>query len=265
MAFMLVLLASCGFPLAPVSEQSTALRNPEAGYREVQVGDTLYSIAWESGRDYRDLARWNRVAPPYVIKPGQKLRLFPPAGADQPNRPELKPSPPTSNQRVTVEKVPEKKKAVVEKLQPIARQQVPADSAKQLAKQQVPAGPAKQLDWIWPAEGTLLERYSANGPNKGIDIAGRKGQPILAAAAGQVVYQGGGLRGYGQLIIIKHNADFLSAYAHCDRIYVKEGNVIKRGQKIADMGSSGADRAKLHFEVRYRGAPVDPQDYLPKK
>ena len=258
MAFMLVLLAACGFPLAPVSEQSTALRHPETprhpetGYREVRVGDTLYSIAWESGRDYRDLARWNRIAPPYVIKPGQKLRLFPPAGAEQANRPELKPSPPTSNQRAAVEKAPEKKKAVVEKLPAPARQQVPAVSA-------------KQLDWIWPAEGTLLERYSANGPNKGIDIAGRKGQPVLAAAAGQVVYQGGGLRGYGQLIIIKHNADFLSAYAHCDRIYVKEGNVIKRGQKIADMGSSGADRAKLHFEVRYRGAPVDPQDYLPKK
>jgi len=251
-AVILVLLASCGFPLAPVSEQSTALRHPEAGYREVRVGDTLYSIAWESGRDYRDLARWNRVVPPYVIKPGQKLRLFPPVGADQANRPELKPSPPMSNQRVTIEKVPEKKKAVVEKLEAPARQHVPAVST-------------KQLDWIWPTEGALLERYSANGPNKGIDIAGRKGQRILAAAPGQVVYQGGGLRGYGQLIIIKHNADFLSAYAHCDRIYVKEGNVIKRGQKIADMGSSGADRAKLHFEVRYRGAPVDPQDYLPKK
>jgi lipoprotein NlpD len=251
-AVILVLLASCGFPLAPVSEHGVPLRQLEAGYREVRVGDTLYSIAWESGRDYRDLARWNRIAPPYVIKPGQKLRLLPPAGADQASRPILKPLPPTSSQRATAEKAPEKKKSAEEK---------PPSPAKQY----VAAGATRQLDWIWPAEGTLLERYSANGPNKGIDIAGRKGQPILAAAAGQVVYQGGGLRGYGQLIIIKHNADFLSAYAHCDRIYVKEGNVIKRGQKIADMGSSGADRAKLHFEVRYRGAPVDPQDYLPKK
>lgn len=118
---------------------------------------------------------------------------------------------------------------------------------------------------MWPAQGALLERFSANGPNKGIDIGGKTGQPILAAEAGQVVYQGSGLRGYGQLIIIKHDDDFLSAYAHCDKIYVKEGNVIKRGQKIADMGSSGTDRARLHFEVRYRGAPVDPLDYLPKK
>ena len=111
----------------------------------------------------------------------------------------------------------------------------------------------------------LLERYSASGPNKGIDIAGKKGQPIVAAAAGQVVYQGSGLRGYGQLIIIKHNADFLSAYAHCDTIYVKEGNVIKQGRKIALMGNSGANQVMLHFEIRYRGAPVDPQDYLPRK
>ena len=249
---MLVLLTACGFPLAPVSEQGIALRHPEAEYREVQTGDTLYSIAWEFKRDYRDLARWNRIAPPYVIKPGQKLRLFPPAGADQASHPTLKPLPPTSSQRATVEKLPDGKNATAEK---------PPTPAKPHA----PAGTAKQLDWIWPTEGTLLERYSASGPNKGIDIAGRKGQPILAAAPGQVVYQGGGLRGYGQLIIVKHNADFLSAYAHCDRIYVKEGDVIKRGQKIADMGSTGADRAKLHFEVRYRGAPVDPQDYLPRK
>jgi lipoprotein NlpD len=249
MAFMLVLLSSCGFPLAPVSEQGTALRQPETGYREVQVGDTLYSIAWESGRDYRDLARWNRITSPYLIKPGQKLRLLPPLGVD---RPVSVSPPPVSSQRTAANKAPDREKSANEK-------------TKTQASRHVSARAAKQLDWIWPTEGALLERYTDNGPNKGIDIAGRKGQPILAAAAGQVVYQGGGLRGYGQLIIIKHNSDFLSAYAHCDRIYVKEGNVIKRGQKIADMGSSGTDRAMLHFEVRYRGAPVDPQDYLPRK
>jgi len=252
MAFVLVLCTSCAFPLAPVSEQGTALRQPEAGYREVVAGDTLYSIAWESGRDYRDLARWNRIAPPYVIKPGQKLRLYPPAGMSQTDRPLSKPDSPASSQRAAAEKVPDKNKSGGE------RPQAPAG-------RQARAGTTKQLDWMWPTDGALLERYTNNGPNKGIDIAGRKGQPVFAAETGQVVYQGGGLRGYGQLIIIKHNADFLSAYAHCDKIYVKEGNVIKRGQKIADMGSSGTDRAKLHFEVRYRGAPVDPQEYLPKK
>ncbi|MBI3777545.1 MAG: peptidoglycan DD-metalloendopeptidase family protein [Gammaproteobacteria bacterium] len=251
-AVMLMLLASCGFPLAPVSEQGVPLRQPESGYRAVRAGDTLYSIAWESGRDYRDLARWNGISPPYVIKPGQNLRLYPPSGLEHATRPAQKPPSPSPGRHVAAEKTSNEKKSAIEK--PSATARPPA-----------PTVVAKSLDWIWPTDGSLLERYSANGPNKGIDIAGRKGQPILAAAPGQVVYQGGGLRGYGQLIIIKHNADFLSAYAHCDKIYVKEGNVIKRGQKIADMGSSGTDRAKLHFEVRYRGAPVDPQDYLPRK
>lgn len=237
-------LAACGsFPLPPVSEQSIGRRHPEAEYREVMSGDTLYSISWESGRDYRDVARWNDITPPYLIKPGEKLRLFPPTGA--------KPPPP-SVPRVVAGIPPSNKKSAEGKLAVTGQTRVPANAAKQLA-------------WIWPTDGKLLERYSASGPDKGIDIAGSRGQPILAAAAGQVVYQGGGLRGYGQLIIIKHNNDFLSAYAHCDKIYVKEGNVVKRGQKIADMGSSGAERVKLHFEIRYRGAPVDPQEYLPRK
>lgn len=237
-------MTACGsFPLAPVSEQGRGLRQPESGYRVVQPGDTLYSIAWESGRDYQDVARWNRISPPYLIKPGQRLRLYPSVGAPKTHRPEpIAPAKP---------EIP--KKPAPDKPEPVA------------PVRQAPAVAARQLSWAWPVQGELLERYSANGPNKGIDIAGKKGQPILAAEAGQVVYQGSGLRGYGQLIIVKHNADFLSAYAHCDKIYVKEGNVIKRGQKIADMGSSGTDRAKLHFEVRYRGAPVDPQDYLPRK
>lgn len=239
-----VSLTACGnFPLAPVSEQGRGLRQPESGYRVVRSGDTLYSIAWESGRDYQDVARWNRIPPPYLIQPGQRLRLSPPAGAERSSRPKPKPPSRPGSQKKTVQSKPE----------PVA----PARAA--------PPSAASRLSWAWPARGELLERYSANGPNKGIDIAGKKGQPVLAAEAGQVVYQGGGLRGYGRLIIIKHNADFLSAYAHCDKIYVKEGNVIKRGQKIADMGSSGTDRVKLHFEVRYRGAPVDPQDYLPRK
>ncbi|MHB8535541.1 MAG: peptidoglycan DD-metalloendopeptidase family protein [Sulfuricaulis sp.] len=239
--FLLALLAACGFPLAPVSEQGTALRQPESVYREVMAGDTLYSISWESGRDYRDVARWNGISPPYLIKPGQKLRLYPPAKVKTARAPAQ--NPPSGN-NVSVKKSPSRK---------------PAAPARH------PPASSQRLTWTWPTEGTIVGRYTVSGPNKGIDIAGRKGQPILAAAAGQVVYEGGGLRGYGQLIIIKHNVDFLSAYAHCDKIYVKEGNVIKRGQRIADMGSSGADRVKLHFEIRYRGAPVDPQDYLPRK
>jgi lipoprotein NlpD len=252
MPFLLALLVSCGFPLAPVSEQGVPMRHLDAAYREVQAGETLYSIAWDSGRDYRELARWNHIRPPYVIKQGQMLRLSPPAATSRASRPAPKYLPPSSSKPAAIEKRPDKKN-------------VPADEPITPAPKHSIVSAASKLSWIRPTEGVMLARYSANGPNKGIDIAGRSGQPILAASAGQVVYQGGGLRGYGRLIIIKHNADFLSAYAHCDKIYVKEGNMIKQGQKIADMGSSGTDRAMLHFEIRYRGAPVDPQDYLPEK
>ena len=250
--FPLLILTACGFPLAPVGEHGTELRQPESTYREVLAGDTLYSISWESGRDHRDVARWNNIPPPYVIKPGQRLRLYPPAGVEKSHPVEQKPASVPLKHSAPDEAAADRKKTESVKSTAPSRR---ATSA---------VAPAT-ISWMWPATGKLLERYSANGPNKGIDIAGKKGQPILAAAAGQVVYQGGGLRGYGQLIIVKHNADFLSAYAHCDTIYVKEGNVIKQGQKIALMGNSGANQVMLHFEIRYRGAPVDPQDYLPKK
>lgn len=256
-AGVLTLLVSCGGSLAPVSDHSSSLHRPASGYREVVAGDTLYSIAWESGRDYRDLAAWNGISPPYVIVPGQRINLYPPGG--RPAEHQLLPASPSSPsfsppRAVATEQPPSRGKTSVEK-----------SIAPPAANRSVSAAGAKQLPWIWPTQGKVLEGFSATGPNKGIDITGRRGQPVVAAAGGQVVYQGGGLRGYGQLIIIKHNADFLSAYAHCDKIYVKEGNVIKRGQKIADMGSSGTDQVKLHFEIRYHGAPVDPQAYLPRK
>jgi lipoprotein NlpD len=118
--------------------------------------------------------------------------------------------------------------------------------------------------WSWPADGQVLNRYTESD-SKGVDIAGTRNAPVRAAANGRVVYQGSGLRGYGQLIIIKHNDEFLSAYAHNDRIHVKEGDAVKRGQKIADMGSTGTDRVKLHFEIRRQGVPVDPLKYLPSR
>ena len=253
-AGVLAALTACAGSLAPVSDHSTSLRRPQSEYREVMAGDTLYSIAWESGRDYRDLAAWNNIAPPFVIVPGQQIDLYPPSGKET-DRQLLPASPPSSPPRTVVtEKPPVRGKTTVEK-----------SVAPPAASRPASVAGSKQVSWTWPTHGQVLEGYSASGPNKGIDISGRRGQSVVAAAGGQVVYQGGGLRGYGQLIIIKHNADFLSAYAHCDKIYVKEGNVIKRGQKIADMGSSGTDQVKLHFEIRYHGAPVDPQAYLPRK
>ncbi len=241
-----LLLAGCGgeTPKAPVKEKPIANRAPETPTREVRAGDTLYSIAWESGRDYRELAAWNNISSPYVIKVGQVLRLYPPKTAT----PEPK-QPAAAKPNATHEKTARKKSAAKSETAKMGK--MPAKTAA------IKFGP-----WAWPSDGALIERF---GPTKGIGIAGKKGQPVLAAAPGTVVYRGSGLRGYGELIIIKHDADFLSAYAHNDRIMVKEGNVIRRGQKIAEMGSSGTDRVKLHFEIRYRGTPVDPIAYLPKK
>jgi lipoprotein NlpD len=239
-----LLLGACGgaTPKAPVKEQRVAARAPEAPTRTVRAGDTLYSIAWESGRDYRELAEWNRIPAPYLIRPGQVLRLHPPKGQVRPTTGAIS-KPPARAEPDARGKVPGKKPAAT-----------PGHSAK--------TARVKFGSWAWPADGKLTERF---GSVKGITIAGKKGQPVYAAAPGTVVYRGSGLRGYGELIIIKHDADFLSAYAHNDKILVKEGSVIRRGQKIAEMGSSGTDRVQLHFEIRRRGTPVDPLAFLPKK
>jgi lipoprotein NlpD len=287
---------------APVSEQGKPLRQPESEYRDVVAGDTLYSIAWESGRDYRELATWNGIAPPFTIKPGQKIRLYPStAAAAKTAGPALH----TVQKGETLFSIatrydvlvadlaawnrlaapytikPGQSLRVVAPAEGVEKPDTSREAKKPLRKTDTApvvaatraSAPASNFKaaalsfgpWTWPTEGSLLARSNTGGASKGIDVGGKAGQPIVAAAPGTVVYQGSGLRGYGQLIIVKHNTDFLSAYAHCDKIVVREGNVIKRGQKIAEMGSTGTDRVKLHFEIRYRGTPVDPLDFLPKK
>jgi lipoprotein NlpD len=292
--------ACAGRTSAPVTDRGVSARQPDAEFRQVVAGDTLYSIAWESGRDYRELAAWNEIAPPYTIKPGQRIRLHAPAVAAQAPTPAPKVAASVHTVRrgetlfsiaarydVTVRDicawngiappytiVPGQTLRLVAPAAPkpdskrdesksVRAQPPPAVVAPRPATPAVSAATAVTA-WSWPTEGKVLSRFSS-GTSKGIDIAGKAGQTIVAAAPGTVVYQGSGLRGYGQLIIVKHNTDFLSAYAHCDRIVVREGNVIQRGQKIAEMGSTGTDRVKLHFEIRYRGNPVDPLDHLPKK
>ncbi len=254
LALVMLLTGACGgpTPVAPVTDRAKSLRQPESEYRTVVHGDTLYSIAWESGRDYKGLAALNNIPPPYTIRPGQKIRLYPPPAAAVDEKPPEKPS----------AKKPEK----VEK---------PATAPAQAESKKPPAAPtalaspkagAREFgSWGWPAQGKILSQYSENGTSKGLDIGVARGQPVLAAANGRVVYQGSGLRGYGQLIIVKHSEEFLSAYEHNDKIFVKEGDVVKRGQRIATVGSTGTDRVKLHFEIRRNGVPVDPLKYLPKK
>lgn len=229
---------------APVTDRTLSPKGAQTE-RIVVVGDTLYSIAWDAGQDYKDVARWNAIAPPYRLQPGQRLRLTPAAGATHT----------TTAAPVTSTKPASAPRGKKSKSKPPPRP---------LAAPPPRPASADFGPWAWPARGKLIHSYAAKTGSNGIDIAGTLGQAIYAAADGRVVYSGSGLRGYGQLIILKHNDDFLSAYAHNDKIFVKEGDVIKRGQKIAAMGNSGADRTKLHFEIRRGGVPVDPTQYLPK-
>jgi lipoprotein NlpD len=281
-----LLLAACGGdrPVIPVSDRTRAARQPESETRTVLHGDTLYSIAWEAGRDYHELAAWNGLAPPYTIVPGQQLRLYPPphtpapqvAAASTPMADKkavvplpAKPKPPAkkSVKRAPPTKVAAKPAksvtpAVVAKPAKPGR---PVSSARSSSVSGPSPASSPGLGWTWPSSGKILKNFDENGAVKGLDIGGSRGQPVQAAADGRVVYQGSGLRGYGQLIILKHNDEFLSAYAHNDRIYLKEGDAVKRGQKIAAMGNSGTDQVMLHFEIRRNGKPVDPLKYLPKR
>lgn len=207
----------------------------------VQRGDTLYRIATSNGIVPRDLAAWNGLAEPYTIHPGQRLRLYP-GGAPIATRPAT-PAKPAA--RGTT---PSPRPSTPRPAPPVA---APIDSG---------------IAWRWPADGALISRYAAGEPTRqGIDVAGTAGAPVRAAADGTVVYSGAGLVGYGELIILKHNEQWLSAYGHNRSRRVNEGQVVKAGEQIAELGRSGAPRDMLHFEVRYNGKPVDPLLYLPKR
>ncbi|MCP4406938.1 MAG: peptidoglycan DD-metalloendopeptidase family protein [Gammaproteobacteria bacterium] len=216
----------------------------------VRHGDSLYAVAWRYGLDYKRVALWNGIGAPYTIYPGQQLLLNPPLKS------------------ISVKKTRPKrtKKPSSPKPPPITAQStivVPKTST-------VPAIPnpivrKEPIEWHWPVKGKVIKSFSIEARGKkGIDIAGSLGQSIKAASGGKVVYSGGGLSGYGQLIIIKHDNRYLSAYAHNRSLMVKEGDRVRVGQKIAELGSTGADRPKLHFEIRQDGNPVDPLRYLPK-
>lgn len=220
-------------PTAPVSDRTG--KRPAA--HVVKRGETLYSIAFVYGVHYQDLARWNHIRPPYRIHPGQRLSLHPHRAAQRPRTQQPNRSPPPRS-------------STTPHPRPVPR----------------PAPDASTPRWNWPAQGALIHGFPTNGAGKkGIGIAGKKGQPVLAAAAGKVVYTGSGLVRYGKLIIIKHNRTYFSAYAHNERLLVKEGQSVKAGQRIATMGSSGAQRVMLHFEIRKNGKPVNPLGYLPRR
>lgn len=245
----------------------------------VKKGDTLYSISLEHGRDYKDIAAWNNLDNPNRISVGQQLRVSPPEGEGPVavSKPVLSSAPTeakASGANTETFKREPKGGKVVYSDEALARMREPGQQKppEKIEEKPAPAPEAKAaptgddaVDWMWPAQGKTVAGFSESGAgvNKGIDIGGKVGDPVLAAAAGKVVYVGSGLRGYGNLVIVRHNASYLSAYAHNSKILVKETQTVAKGQKIAEIGNSDADQAGLHFEIRRLGKPVDPLNYLP--
>ena len=232
------------------------------GFYTVRQGDTIMRIATEVNQPWRDIARWNNLDNPNLIEVGQVLRVVPPAGTTVASAPALTEGPrPAAG---TPAPAPAPAKPAV----PVATQTTPGVTPAPAPAPATPPPPpsagADDVDFIWPASGALIAGFD-EAKNKGLGIAGKAGDAVLAAADGRVVYAGAGLRGYGNLIILKHNNTFLTAYAHNQTLLGKEDQTVKKGQKIAEMGSTDADRVKLHFEIRRSGKPVDPARYLPAR
>jgi lipoprotein NlpD len=272
-------------PAAPVDK---AERRPET--YTVKSGDTLYSIALNNGVDHKELAAWNGISDPTLIRPGQTLTLRPPAAtAPAPTAPvqaavqvqpaiapgavEVRPlgsepRPRAEAPRIVPELLKTGPKAVKlpyseENLAMLQRQSPPPVKPEPGTEPQAPLEGADSVAWIWPAAGRVLAGFS-EASNKGLDIVGKIGDPVYASASGRVVFSGTA-RGYGKLVIIKHNETYLSAYAHNSNVLVKEGQNVVRGQKIAEIGNTDSSQAKLHFEIRRQGKPVDPLKLLPAR
>ncbi|WP_137922469.1 peptidoglycan DD-metalloendopeptidase family protein [Hydrogenophaga sp. 2FB] len=245
-----------GAPRAPAVVALPGAENAgKPGYYTVKPGDTLFRIALDSGQNWRDVQAWNNLTNPNALEVGQVLRVQPPVTAAS-SAPATPSGPSTS---------PVASSGVVSR--PLTEPAPPAASTSPTTPPSTPApasAGADELTFIWPAQGTVITPFD-EANNKGVSITGKIGDPVVAAADGRVVYAGAGLRGYGNLIILKHNNTYLTAYAHNQALLVREDQAVRQGQKIAEMGSSDTDRVKLHFEVRRLGKPVDPITYLPKR
>ena len=240
-------------PVVPAAEVAAGPKQVPA-YYTVSKGDTLYSIAWNYGYDYRDVANWNAISPPYVIYPGQRIRFSDKSGELSSHNQEPVPAAVLTPGPIIIKK----KTGTDESLQ---KETTTSPTPARAVQPGPPSGDA--FSWTWPTQGTIVKADTPVAKN-GIDIAGKQGQQIYASAPGEVVYSGSGLLGYGRLIIIKHNDTFLSAYAHNSDMLVKEGDHVKGGQNIALMGETANGKTLLHFEIRKNGQPVDPLKYLPR-
>lgn len=270
-------------PVKPAAPSETpAPPRDEAGMYTVKKGDTLIRIALEHGQNYRDIAAWNNLANPDDIKVDQVLRVAPPnssgpgvqtAAVVMPPS-DTKPAAPAAPKKTS----PKGEKRPYSEANLAEMQRADNGKPEQLASVNPAPAPApvpppapapvvpsdEKLSWIWPADGKVVATFD-EGKNKGVDIAGKAGQQVVAAGAGKVMYAGSGIRGYGNLVIVKHSDTLLSAYAHNRAIVVKEGQTVNKGQMIAEMGDSDTDTVKLHFEIRQLGKPVDPSRFLPNR
>ena len=240
---------------APVVDRSTgrSLEPVAPGYYRVKRGDTLLRIALDHGQSHRDIAEWNGIADVNVIEVDQVIRVVPPKSATT-SRVEVKQEKGINESKSKDLKAKQDGQNKAPKLADNKANSDNLDKAKDVSD--------SGIRLSWPSKGDVIDRFDDN-KNKGIDIAGKAGDPVQSAADGKVVYAGNSLRGYGNLVIVKHDNTYLTAYAHNKTLLVKEGDTVKKAQKIAEMGSSDADRVKLHFELRKNGKPVDPTSYLP--
>jgi len=231
------------------------------GYYTVKRGDTVMRIGLETGQAWRDIVRWNNLENPNLIEVGQVLRVVPPVAATAAASPATGAvSRPVASSSVA----PAGATPPVGQAAPAASAAAAAPAASASTAPAAATAGEDEIVFIWPGTGAVIAGFD-EAKNKGLDLGGKAGDPVVAAADGRVVYAGAGLRGYGNLVILKHNNTYLTAYAHNQTLLVKEDQTVRKGQKIAEMGNSDADRVKLHFEIRRQGKPVDPAKYLPPR
>jgi len=269
----------------PAPVRSEEPRQDAKGTYTVRRGDTLLRIAFDHGQSYRDLVSWNNLSDPDDIKVGQVLRVAPDRSTSTAVVTQPVPAPPDSRPTVPRKSTPRAdKKAIGDDVADAPRSEKSGERAEVVAAAAAAAAPSpaaaaaagsrigstvtatddEKLSWMWPSDGRIIATFD-EGKSKGIDISGRAGQHVMAAGAGKVMYAGSGIRGYGNLVIVKHSNSLLSAYAHNRAIVVKEGDNVTKGQVIAEMGDSDAETVKLHFEIRQQGKPVDPSRFLPNR
>ena len=267
--FVLLALSGCNKAWAPVEDHSTARGSYQVGgdgFYRVKRGDSLHAIAFNYGLDWRDIASWNGISAPYVIHPDQQLRLIPPQAKAAVTTSAAGPTPSARERTVDQPASKPPVETTVTSPAPKPVKQPPPSTSKPVSSGKTVVSMADPSKWLWPTSGRILSTFKAGDPARnGIEIAGKEGQAIVAGAAGEVVYSGSGLIGYGELIIIKHSDRLLSAYAHNRKRLVAEGQAVSAGEKIGEMGRDDRNRTMLHFEIRSNGTPQDPQKFLPKR